>query len=98
MLHVEYAHLEMLKSVIKSATDLEKIDHRKHADEKAASWLVKTAKSAELVMDDDLKSEVQEKLAGSKRLRKADDYDENTDTPLFKNFDDAKIRERNRAK
>ena len=88
----------MLRNVIRSATDLEKTEHRRHADEKAASWLVKTAKSAELVMDDDLKHEVQEKLAGTKRLRKTDDFDENTDIPLFKHQDDFKLKERNKAK
>lgn len=58
MLDVKYQHLEMLRSVVKSATDLERDDHRKHADEKAASWLLKQAKDAELVMDDGLKAEV----------------------------------------
>ena len=40
-------------------------------------------------MDDDLKQEVQEKLAGTKRTRKGagaaqGEYDENVDKPLFK--------------
>ena len=70
MLDVNYSHLEMLRSVVKQATDLEKTDHRVKADEKAASRLVKMAREAELVMDDDLKHEVQIKLAGSKRLKK----------------------------
>ena len=101
MLDVKYSHLEMLKPVIKTATDLEKTHHRRQADEKAASWLLKTAKDAELVMDDDLKHEVQGKLSGSKRLHKSkegEDPDENIEKPLFKTFDDVKIRERNRAK
>jgi len=58
MLDVQYSHLEMLRGVVKTATDLEKEDHRKMADEKAATWLVKQAKEAELMMDDDLKHEV----------------------------------------
>ena len=70
MLDVQYTHLEMLRSVVKQATDLEKTDHRTRADEKAASQLVKMAQEAELIMDDDLKLEVQTKLAGSKRLKK----------------------------
>ena len=41
MLDVKYSHLEMLRSVVKTAADLEKQDHRRYADEKAASWLVK---------------------------------------------------------
>lgn len=58
------------------------------------------AKEAELIMDDDLKHEVQTKLAGSKRLNKQiqnDPYDENIDKPLFKSYDDAKVKERNRG-
>jgi len=49
------------------------------------------AKEAELVMDDDLKTEIQEKLAGSKRIRNkqsSEGYDENVDKPLFKIHDD----------
>ena len=41
MLDVKYSHLELLRSVVTTATDLEKQDHRRAADEKAASWLVK---------------------------------------------------------
>ena len=41
MLDVKYSHLELLRSVVTTATDLEKQDHRRNADEKAASWLVK---------------------------------------------------------
>ena len=37
MLDVKYSHLEMLRSVVKQATDLEKTDHRTKADEKAAT-------------------------------------------------------------
>ena len=70
MLDVKYTHLEMLRSVVKQATDLEKTEHRTKADEKAACQLVKMAREAELVMDDDLRHEVQTKLAGSKRLKK----------------------------
>ena len=58
MLDVKYQHLELLRSVIAQATEAEKDHHRKHADEKAATWLVQQAKNAELVMDDDLKQEV----------------------------------------
>ena len=58
MLDVKYSHLEMLRSTVRTAADLEKTDHRKNADEKAASWLIKQAKDAELVMDDDLRYEV----------------------------------------
>ena len=103
MLDVKYQHLEILRDVVKQATDLEKEDHRRMADEKAASWLVKQAKDAELVMDDDLKHEVQEKLAGQKRKRKdaqsldKDDLDENVDKPLFKVHDDEKFKARNRG-
>ena len=96
----------MLKSVVQTAADLEKADHRKQADEKAATWLVKQAKEAELVMDDDLKHEVQSKLAGSKRKKKGAaaggpedmaEFDENTDKPLFKQHDEDKFKERNRG-
>ena len=41
MLDVKYQHLEMLRSTVKTAADLEKADHRSRADEKSASWLVK---------------------------------------------------------
>ena len=102
MLDVKYSHLEMLRSVVKTAAECEKADHRKNADEKAASWLMKQAKDAELVMDDDLKHEVQTKLAGSKRTRKesstGDEADEDdVDKPFFKVHDDEKVRERNRG-
>ena len=100
MLDVKYQHLEMLRSVVKTATDLEKTYHRTRADEKSATQLVKMAKEAELVMDDDLKTEVQEKLAGSKRIRNkqsSEGYDENVDKPLFKIYDDQKIKERDRG-
>ena len=84
MLDVQYQHLEMLRGVVRTATDLEKDDHRKMADEKAATWLVKQARDAELMMDDDLKHEVQTKLAGSKRKRRSaedeEGFDPNTDT------------------
>ena len=40
MLDVKYSHLELLRSVVTTATDLEKQDHRRNADEKAATWLV----------------------------------------------------------
>ena len=56
-------------------------------------------------MDDDLKAEVQEKLAGTKRTRRQagnmhsgeDGFDENTDKPIFKVHDEEKFKERNRA-
>ena len=101
MLDVKYQHLEMLRPIVKTATDLERDDHRSRADQKAATWLVNQAKDAELVMDDDLRVEVQEKLAGQKRKRSKnagdEDYDENVDKPLFKEFDDQKFKERNKA-
>jgi hypothetical protein len=68
MLDVKFSHLELLRSVVKSATDLEKQDHRVNADEKAATQLLMLARSADLIMDDEMKQEVQEKLqAGTKR-------------------------------
>lgn len=100
MLDVKYQHLEMLRPVVTAATDLEKVDHRTRSDEKAATQLVNMAKDAELVMDDDLKHEVQSKLAGSKRARKKqseEGYDVNVDKPLFKEYDeDKKMKERNK--
>jgi len=37
MLDVNWSHLEMIRPVVKSATDTEKQDHRTSADEKAAT-------------------------------------------------------------
>lgn len=74
MLEVKYARLELMRPVVNAAIEAEKITHREQADVKAASWILKTAKAADLVMDDDLKHEVQEKLgktqlSGKKRAR-----------------------------
>lgn len=37
---------------------------------KEASWIIKQAKDADLVLDDDLKAEVIEKMSGQKRTKK----------------------------
>ena len=54
---------------------------------------MKTAKDADLELDDDLKHEVQEKmgtLSGKKRPRntKGGNDEDNIDKPLFKEYDD----------
>lgn len=43
MLDVKYSNLEMMRPFVEGAMQLEKAVHRANADEKAASWLVKTA-------------------------------------------------------
>ena len=43
MLDVKYSQLELLRSVVETAKELEKDTHRKQADEKSASWLLKKA-------------------------------------------------------
>ena len=58
MLSVKYANLELMRSVVDTAKELEAKEHRQHADEKSASWVLKTARSAGLTLDDDLKYEV----------------------------------------
>jgi ATP-dependent RNA helicase DDX24/MAK5 len=68
MLDVKYTHLEMLRKVVRTAQELEKDSHREHTDDKTATWLLKTAKDAELTLDDDLKLEVNQKLSGKKRM------------------------------
>ena len=73
MLEVKYAKLELMRPVINAAIESEKTTHRQQADQKAASWILKNAKDADLLMDDDLKHEVQEKLgnlSGKKRTKK----------------------------
>lgn len=101
MLDVKYGQLEVLRQVVKTAQELEKSDHRKLADEKAASWVLKTAKDAELVLDEDLKHEVQTKLAGKKRKRGEADLPEELDEneqPLFRVPDDSRHKDRDRGK
>ena len=58
MLDVKYAQLELMRSVVDAAKEIEKDSHRKQADEKSANWLLKKAKEADLDLDDDLKHEV----------------------------------------
>ena len=97
MLDVKYAHLELMKPVVNTAVELEKKAHREGADEKAANWLLKTAREADLALDEDLKAEVQEKLAGKKRQRsQQEDSDggDDIDKPMFKQFDDGGERKR----
>jgi ATP-dependent RNA helicase DDX24/MAK5 len=58
MLDVKFTMLEMLRPMVKSAQDVEKNTHREHSDDKAATWLLKQAKEADLALDDDLKLEI----------------------------------------
>jgi len=67
MMDVKYANLETLKGVVKSAQQLESHTHRQIADEKSASWLIKQAKEADIVLDEALKMEISQKLSGKKR-------------------------------
>lgn len=48
MLDVKFSMIEMLRPLVKSAQDLEKDTHREKTDDKAATWLIKTAKEADL--------------------------------------------------
>ena len=47
-----------MRPLVQGAMELEKTNHRQKADEKDANWLLTTAKSADLDLDDDLKIEV----------------------------------------
>jgi hypothetical protein len=89
-----------MRNVVDTAKELEKDSHRKHADEKAANWLIKQAKECELDLDDDLKVEISEKLAGRKRKNGersgTDEFIDEIEKPLFKQYDDSKQRTRNR--
>jgi hypothetical protein len=58
ILDVKYSTLEIMRPLVQGAMELEKTNHRQKADEKAANWLLTTAKSADLDLDDDLKIEV----------------------------------------
>ena len=58
MLEVKYSKLELMRPVVNAAIETERTTHREQADQKAASWILKTAKEADLEMDDDLKHEV----------------------------------------
>jgi len=83
-----------MRPIVNSAIEVEKTAHRFDADKKAASQVLKMANDADLILDDDLRHEVQEKLgkslvgklAGKKRARSADDEGvaDDIDTPLFK--------------
>ena len=96
MLDVKYAKLELMRPAVNAAIDSEKTFHREHADQKAASWVLKTAKEADLTLDDDLQYEIQEKLgtvSGKKRRRSEGDEDDEltaAESTLFKSYDDLK--------
>jgi len=97
MLDVKYGNLELMKGVVNAAIEVEKAAHRSNADEKAATWLIKTAKAADLTLDDDLKVEVQEKLSGKKRRHTEKDGEhavDDIDVPLFPSYDDGGERKR----
>ena len=96
MLDVKYAKLELTRPAVNAAIDSEKTFHREHADQKAASWVLKTAKEADLTLDDDLQYEISDKLgtiSGKKRLRGSGDDEEElkaVESTLFKSYDDLK--------
>ena len=66
---MKYSTLQAMRPLVSGAQEVEKATHRQKADEHAAKWLVKTAKSADLDLDDDLKLEISQKLSGKKRSR-----------------------------
>ena len=55
MLDVKYAKLELMRPAVNAAIESERTFHRENADQKAASWMLKTAKEADLTLDDDLR-------------------------------------------
>ena len=59
--------LEILRKVVKTAQELEKVSFKEKTDDKTASWVLKTAQDADLLMDEDLKLEVNQKLSSKKR-------------------------------
>ena len=89
-----------MKPLVQGAQEVEKATHRQKADEHAAMWLVKTAKQADLDLDDDLKIEVTQKLSGKKRGRKEMEEDEfeQLEKAMFKNPDGDDIKERNKER
>ena len=103
MLDVKYSRLELMRPIVNSAIEVEKTEHRRDADKKAASQVLKMAEDADLILDDDLEHEVQEKLGkslvGKKRARSADDEPagDDIDTPLFKQYDDLKQGSRDKV-
>lgn len=95
MLDIKYANLELLKQVVKSAQELESHTHRQVADDKAATWLIKQAKEADLVLDDALKVEINQKLSGKKRTFLEQ---QGEDLQIFGSLkSEAAAKERNRA-
>ena len=97
MLDVKYAKLELMRPAVSAAIESERTFHRENADQKAASWMLKTAKEADLTLDDDLRYEIEQKLgttlSGKKRARTTDNEDLELDdqgNPMFKNYDDLK--------
>jgi hypothetical protein len=59
--------LEILRKVVKTAQELEKVSFKEKTDDKTASWVLKAAQDADLLMDEDLKLEVNQKLSSKKR-------------------------------
>jgi ATP-dependent RNA helicase DDX24/MAK5 len=100
ILDVKYSTLEIMRPLVQGAQELEKTNHRQKADEQAANWLLKTAKSADLDLDDDLKIEVQQKLHGKKRQREqsTEDDDYELEKIMFSNPDGEERKERNKEK
>lgn len=93
MLDVKFSMLEMLRPLVKASQDLEKDTHREKSDDKQASWLLKSAKEADLDLDDDLRWEINKKLSGKKRAA-AERGDLDFDELVAKG--ESKPRERNR--
>lgn len=89
-----------MRPLVQGAMELEKTNHRQKADEKAANWLLTTAKSADLDLDDDLKIEVQQKLSGKKRQHRemSTEDDDELEKLMFKNPDGDDRKERNKER
>lgn len=70
--------------------------HREQADDKAAGWLIKQAKDADLILDDSLKMEISQKLSGKKRTHL--EREENLELGMFPDLKTEKAaKERNKA-
>jgi superfamily II DNA/RNA helicase len=102
MLDIKYSNLELMGPLVRAAQQIEKTSHREKADEKAAKWIMQTAKNADLELDDDLKMEVNNKLAGKKRTNRERENPEDEaallEKQLFPQYDDAQNKDREKNK
>ena len=71
MYQVKYAVLDKIRPLITQAKELEKGIHQQKQNEKSADWMVRSARDADLELDEELQYELREKL-GAKAAKIGD--------------------------